>query len=188
MGETLSREAATSSSSSLSVGSGDTGYGMHTAPNISSAHLIAAGNSISSSSEGAVSDGMLAPSLLSSSSSSRLLEAVQRGQIDLVQKFLKKTKRINKKDERGDTALHAAARIGHLEILVSLLRKGADIFAENEDRLTPFQVAVLHGRIECAKALADEQPRLILQPFLTNPLQFEYSLSRALPQKSRPPL
>eukprot|EP01122_Echinamoeba_exundans_P011929 TRINITY_DN4896_c0_g1_i1.p1 TRINITY_DN4896_c0_g1~~TRINITY_DN4896_c0_g1_i1.p1 ORF type:complete len:1528 (-),score=212.90 TRINITY_DN4896_c0_g1_i1:784-5367(-) len=114
----------------------------------------------------------------SSSSSSRLLDAAQRGQLDLVNKILKKSKKLNKKDEKGDTALHRAARFGHLDVLLALIRKGADLFAENDDKYNPFQVAVLSGRVECAKALADEQPKLIGLPFPTNPIPFDYSITR----------
>jgi ankyrin repeat protein len=129
-----------------------------------------------------VQDGVVtatgAAAAFSSSSSSRLLDAAQRGQLDLVNKILKKSKKLNKKDDRGDTALHRAARYGHLDVLLALIRKGADLYAENDDKYNPFQVAVLHGRVDCAKALADEQPKLIGLTFPTNPVPFDYSITR----------
>src|SRR5689334_17557210 len=73
-------------------------------------------------------------------SSSKLIDAAANGQVDAVSKLLKKGKKVNKKDERGDTgffdlaviileletecailALHMAALYGHLEIIEMLL-------------------------------------------------------------------
>jgi len=44
----------------------------------------------------------------------RLIEASQRGQLDLVAKLLRRGKKVNKVDEIGDNALHKAAAWGHV--------------------------------------------------------------------------
>lgn len=53
---------------------------------------------------------------------------------------------MDKKDERGDTALHKAAMHGHYEIADMLIKKGAVVSEANNEGFTPFQHAVLYGR------------------------------------------
>lgn len=53
---------------------------------------------------------------------------------------------MDKKDERGDTALHKAAINGHYEVAELLLKKSASASDANNEGFTPFQYAVLHGR------------------------------------------
>ena len=53
---------------------------------------------------------------------------------------------MDKKDEKGDTALHKAAMHGHFEVADMLLKRGAVANGTNNEGFTPFQYAVLYGR------------------------------------------
>jgi ankyrin repeat protein len=109
-------------------------------------------------------------------SSSRLIEACQRGQTDLVSKLLRRGKKISKVDERGDTALHKAAAYGFTEIVTLLLKKNSELAnVENVEGLTPFHLAAQYGKIECARIILDAAPKLVNAPFTKNPSNFDYS-------------
>jgi len=54
--------------------------------------------------------------------------------------------RVGDVDFAGDTPLHDAARFGHLEIVSSLLRVGADCSVANHEGFTPLMLAELHGK------------------------------------------
>lgn len=100
-----------------------------------------------------------------------------RSQTDIVSKILRRGKRPNKPDERGDTALHKAAASGNEQLLEVLLKKYGNIIdQENQDGLTPFHLAALYGRIECAKMIADINPSVVNSVFPKNPFDFEYSI------------
>lgn len=86
------------------------------------------------------------------SSSNKLINAACKGQTETVAKLLtKRGKKISKRDERGDTALHKAAAMGHVEVVNMLIAKGADIGVRNYDGYTPFHLAVLCGRRRSSK-------------------------------------
>lgn len=107
----------------------------------------------------------------------RSVDSSSRSQSDLVSKILRRGKRPNKPDERGDTALHKAAASGNDQLLEILLKKYGNIIdQENQDGLTPFHLAVLYGRIECAKMIADINPSVVNSVFSKNPFDFEYSV------------
>lgn len=107
----------------------------------------------------------------------RLIEASQRGQLDLVAKLLRRGKKVNKVDEIGDNALHKAAAWGHVDIVAALLKKHAELALEkNNAGLTPFHLAAQYGKLECARLLLDSHPKLVNTPFSKNPINFDYSL------------
>jgi len=111
--------------------------------------------------------------------SSKLIDAAIKGQVDTVAKLLKKGKKVDKKDEKGDTALHKAAMHGHSEVADMLLKKGSSASDTNNEGFTPFQYAVLYGRKECAKLLLDAGTDVNAQ-FLTNPgISLDYSINKA---------
>lgn len=61
----------------------------------------------------------------------------------------------NRKDARGDTLLHAAARMGDTALVDKLLEKGARAFVHNDEAETPWDVAVAWGRDKTAKTLRE---------------------------------
>lgn len=62
-------------------------------------------------------------------STTKLMSASSKGQTERVTKLLKEIsdKKLHKRDERGDTALHKAAAMGHCDIVYQLFLKGADL-------------------------------------------------------------
>jgi len=49
--------------------------------------------------------------------------------------------RVNAKDDKNSTALHAAAFFGRVEVLEVLVKAGADLNAVNSDGETPYDAA-----------------------------------------------
>ena len=58
-------------------------------------------------------------------------------------------------DAHGWTALHMAARKGHVDMIEFLLLQGANIDAETEDHDTPLEIAALHGHLAAVRVLVD---------------------------------
>nr|XP_048326013.1 ankyrin repeat-containing protein NPR4-like [Ziziphus jujuba var. spinosa] len=74
------------------------------------------------------------------------------------------------KNEKGNTALHVAAKFGHLEFVRILIRasKAADVEGErklltmvNEQRETALHEAIRHNHLDIVKLLIDEEPELV---------------------------
>ena len=57
------------------------------------------------------------------------------------------------RDEKGNTALHCAAKAGNLEICQFLCKKGADIVAPGQNGMTPLQFASRYGCEENAEGV-----------------------------------
>ncbi len=74
-----------------------------------------------------------------------------------VQLLLKHKARIDARDARGRSALHEAARAGHVEILAALIAAGADVHARDSAGRTPLLDAAQGGRIGAVDALAAAQ-------------------------------
>ena len=55
----------------------------------------------------------------------------------------------------GWTPLHVCAEKGHLEILTSLIKAGADVHAQKDDSMTALHVCVIKGHMEVARALIE---------------------------------
>eukprot|EP01127_Copromyxa_protea_P024473 TRINITY_DN9669_c0_g1_i2.p1 TRINITY_DN9669_c0_g1~~TRINITY_DN9669_c0_g1_i2.p1 ORF type:complete len:1002 (+),score=159.74 TRINITY_DN9669_c0_g1_i2:85-3090(+) len=113
--------------------------------------------------------------------SNKLISAAAKGQTEVVAKLLtKRGKKISKRDERGDTALHKASAMGHVEVIQQLIGKGADM-VKNGDGFTPFHLAVMCGRVRSGKVLLeafkDIKDELLSDPFPKNPGIFlDYSV------------
>ena len=60
---------------------------------------------------------------------------------------------INSKNKSGRTALHAAARFGHIETVAALVRVGADATLRDITNNTPAYYAATNGHSECAELL-----------------------------------
>jgi ankyrin repeat protein len=57
------------------------------------------------------------------------------------------------RDNQGFTALHDAAWQGDANVVLLLLRFGADLEAQNSDDDTPLHLAVYHGKLEAARVI-----------------------------------
>ena len=55
--------------------------------------------------------------------------------------FFKKKKKKNQKDSQGATALHWAAGEGHVDIVKTLIEKGADVQAKDSNKESPLHYA-----------------------------------------------
>lgn len=58
---------------------------------------------------------------------------------------------MGRQDVYGDTALHDAARFGHIEVSRALATGGTDTSIRNKEGKTPQQVAAMHGHEEVVK-------------------------------------
>ncbi|KAF8418071.1 Glycerophosphoryl diester phosphodiesterase family-domain-containing protein [Tirmania nivea] len=64
---------------------------------------------------------------------------------------------VNYQDEHGETALHTAARLGHVECMRNLIAGGADIeVAENSYGWTPIFIAAVEGQLSALEVLVEE--------------------------------
>ena len=61
--------------------------------------------------------------------------------------------KVGELDFAGDSPLHDAARFGHVEIVRSLLRVGADCSLINHEGYTPLMLADLHDKTEVSDVL-----------------------------------
>ena len=55
----------------------------------------------------------------------------------------------------GGTALHPASVVGHVEVVLSLLKCGANVDARGCVNMTPLQLASLHGHLNIVQSLLD---------------------------------
>lgn len=78
--------------------------------------------------------------------------ASSAGNLDDVKQICSK-KNINDKGDLGNTALHYACMMGHVEIVNFLLSKGANKNLENEFGETPKDTALLSGIQNVIKAI-----------------------------------
>ncbi|KAK8781181.1 hypothetical protein V5799_017477 [Amblyomma americanum] len=60
---------------------------------------------------------------------------------------------INRKDCDGNTAMHLAARYGHIPVIKTLVLHSADVTVQNEQGLRPYGVALQNSQTSCADYL-----------------------------------
>ena len=114
---------------------------------------------------------------LSAQNESPLMLAALKGQLDLVEKMVKKGADVNK---TGWTPLHYAASTGQLKVISLLLENYAYIDAESPNGTTPLMMASMYGTAAAVKLLLEEgaDPLLRNQQGLTA-LQFAQRANRA---------
>jgi len=83
----------------------------------------------------------------------RLMNLAQEGQFLAIEQLLgecvaDREEIVNEIDELNDTALHKAARMGHVMACRSLIQNGAEVYRNGEGR-TPYEVAVANNRTDC---------------------------------------
>ncbi len=64
-----------------------------------------------------------------------------------------KSREINRVDTRGSTFMYVAAQEGHVDVVTTLLEKGASVNHARNDGCTPLYIAAANGHIEVVKAL-----------------------------------
>ncbi|XP_013388955.1 ankyrin repeat domain-containing protein 65-like [Lingula anatina] len=85
---------------------------------------------------------------------SRLLWAVWGGAIRSLQELLTAGEcNINVQDWIGQTLLHWAARIGHIQFVQLLLQNGADTSIQDKDGCTPLHGAAWYDHTQCVQLL-----------------------------------
>ena len=77
-----------------------------------------------------------------------------------VQLLLKHKAKVDARDARGRSALHAACLAGHAEIVATLLAAGADAQARDDGGRTPLLDAVQSGSLAAIERLAEAHPDL----------------------------
>ena len=79
--------------------------------------------------------------------------AVNRGDIDQIERHIYWKTDINQLNIDGQTPLHEAASAGRIVVAKLLLDNGADVNRLNKDKQTPLYVALMHGRIQLAEMM-----------------------------------
>ncbi|MCB1859763.1 MAG: ankyrin repeat domain-containing protein [Gammaproteobacteria bacterium] len=85
-----------------------------------------------------------------------LYPAIQRGDIDQIERHIKWGADINQIDVDGRRPLHVAAAQGELVVVKLLLNNGADINARDGNGNTPVYTAVMQGRTQLAALLIEQ--------------------------------
>lgn len=75
--------------------------------------------------------------------------------LEISRMLLKAGADVNAATARGDTALHKAAKIGDVELVVALLSAGAAVDARNSEQMTPLLSAATGGHAEVVSALIE---------------------------------
>ena len=91
--------------------------------------------------------------ILSAQGESPLMLAALKGQLELVEKMVKKGADVNK---TGWTPLHYAASTGQVKIISLLLENHAYIDAESPNGSTPLMMASMYGTVAAVKLLLEE--------------------------------
>lgn len=81
-------------------------------------------------------------------------ELIVQGRYDEAKEIFKTKTDINAADEKGDTALHVAARVNEADLVSFLIIKGADTEIRNNEGDTALHVAIKNDAIDAAKVLA----------------------------------
>lgn len=77
-------------------------------------------------------------------------------ELERVDKFVRAGK-VNAKDNFGYTALHYAARAGHMDVCRLLLRGGAEVESGTKSgAVTPLQRAALRGKVDVVQLLVEQ--------------------------------
>ena len=82
-----------------------------------------------------------------------LLDMIQAGDIQSVEKSLQIDMDLDYKDDNGLTALHAAAEIGHVQLISTLLQRGVAIDPVDNIGRTPLFIAVENKHIDAVSLL-----------------------------------
>lgn len=97
--------------------------------------------------------------------------ASTRGSTNIVEMLISRGAQINDIEDMGNTPLHLACRFGHFKAAEVLLKAGADREIKNEDGLTAFEKARMHGHqglvddligLEVAKLEKEELTTIVL--------------------------
>jgi ankyrin repeat protein len=90
------------------------------------------------------------------SKETKFFEAAVKGKTDRVIKYIDRDGfSTGSRNEFGMTALHIAAREGHIRLISNLFDRGADINALNQFRRTPLYMASAAGKSETVEFLLD---------------------------------
>ena len=77
--------------------------------------------------------------------------AAKNGKLKILKYILSKDRySVNDEDFESQNALHLASQEGHDDIVMELVRAGADVHARTTHQWTPLMCAAAHGWVKCA--------------------------------------
>lgn len=101
--------------------------------------------------------------------------AIQRGDIEQIERHIRWGTDIDQLDKDGKRPLHVAAELGNYAVVKLLIKNGADIDAPDREGHTPLYAAVMAGKPRVAEILIKQGARLdpdrLLDQAVANNLQ-----------------
>ena len=94
-----------------------------------------------------------------------LMIASEYGHVNVVTFLLERGAKMDLQDKQGKTALHYAVRrgLGSCDILLCLVKNGADINARTNDDCTPLMIASKNGHVSAVTFLVEHRANMDLQ-------------------------
>lgn len=119
-----------------------------------------------------------------SAAAQAFLRAAYSGDLKSVQAALAQNISLTTRNEAGETALHLAAKNGHVEVVKTLLKHGAKVDALSNGKVTPLQLAALHRQSAVLAAMLASSPKIApADPVLASAVAW-----LQLDEKGHPPL
>jgi ankyrin repeat protein len=116
------------------------------------------GNYASAFSKLVASQSVNKPIVIDNHTTTPLIYACKKGNVDFVKKLIEKGARVNQRAERFTPAM-AAAESGCIECMNLLLAAGASLLTKSATSKTPFDYAVENGHDDLAKLILAKETR-----------------------------
>ena len=85
----------------------------------------------------------------------KLMRAVQKGDLKMVQDLIQNGADLNQTNESGQTALMEASIVGFIQMAETLIKAGADLLIKNKSGEDAYSLAMKNGHIEVAKMIKE---------------------------------
>lgn len=124
-----------------------------------------------------------------------LIEAVETGNVEIVESLIKKGANLDLRNKRGDTALLVAIKQGFTATAKLLIENGANLYLQDKEGNTPLTLAIKNFKSEIANLIAQkieqndkklrEEVKELKAKIKTQEAKKLYDIAEVLKQKQR---